>query len=114
MPGQICAALPSGLAVAQILRVEVVAGSTGAGVAAAGRQACLEAAETRQHAAGHGVLEEEMTRAGGERQHLRDQVEVDGGEESRLLGLAQLVLVEGRVVALYPGILYGRVRKGAD
>ncbi len=55
-----------------------------------------------------------MTRTSGERQHLRDQVEVDRGEERRLLGLAQLVLVEGGVVALHTGVHDGRAGERAD
>ena len=43
-----------------------------------------------------------MARARGDGQHLRDDVEVGGGEERRLLGVAILVLIERGVVALDP------------
>src|ERR1700728_533218 len=55
-----------------------------------------------------------MACADGGRQHLRDQIEIDRRKEGQLFGLADLVLVEGGVVSLNTGILYGRARESAD
>src|SRR2546430_15357652 len=55
-----------------------------------------------------------MTRAERRRQHLRNQVEVDGYEERGLLRIAHLVLVEGGVVALNTRIHDGRAGKRAN
>src|SRR5882762_4065470 len=107
VPGQIPAALVAGFGVLEILRVEVEGGS---GPASTGRDASLEATETGQDAASQGVLEAEMPCTERHRQHLRNQIEVDGGEESRLLRFAHLVLVERGVVALYPGIPHRRAK----
>src|ERR1700683_186682 len=111
VPGKITAALEAGLAVGKIVLVEVVTRAT---LAPAGRQAGLEAAEARHDTAGHGVIEAKVPRAGRQRQYVRNQVEVERGEESGLLGLAHLVLVEGGVVALNPRVLHGRAGEGAD
>src|SRR5215472_1928977 len=67
-------------------------------------QSPLEAAEAREHAALHGVVEAEIARAGSERQSLGNQVVVPGGEEGELLNLTHLVLVEGGVIALHPRV----------
>ncbi len=82
--------------------------------AARRRRASLEAAETGEHAAGRGVVELEVARADREGQHLRNQVEVDRGEEGGLLGLAHRVLIEGGVIALHPRIHDGRAGERAD
>ena len=65
-------------------------------------------------AAGGGVVELEVARAGGEGQNLRNEVEVDRGEESGLLGFAHRVLIEGDVVALHARIHDGRAGECAD
>src|SRR5438105_1786421 len=111
VPGEIAAALVAGFGVGEIRRVEVEAR---AAPASAGPHACLEATERRQHAAGHGVVEAEMPRPGRDRQHLRDQVVINRGEESQLFRVAHLILVEGSVVALHAGIHYRRVGERAD
>ena len=102
VPGQVAAALGAGLGVAQIGGVQVVADSWI--VASGGRDARLEAVETRHHAAGGKVFEQEVARAECGGQHFRDQVEVDRRKECRLPGLAHRVLVERAVVVLDAGI----------
>src|SRR5450631_4704008 len=102
MPGHIDAALVAGLAIRQVLRVKVVRERRQTAVRL---NALLEAAETARNAACGRVLEDEMPRPGGERQHLRNQIEIERGEEGGLLGRAPCVLVEGRVVILDTRVL---------
>src|SRR2546430_16556328 len=92
MPVEVRTALKAELGVFEIRCVEVV--RVKRMVAATGWHAVLEAAETGKDAARRRVVEAEMTRAGGDRQHLRNQGEVDGGKEGRLLGFTPGVLVE--------------------
>src|ERR1700733_355830 len=112
VPGEVAAALEARFGIAQVLGVEVVA--EGRIVAAAGGCPPLEAAEARENAALIVVFELEMARAGRQRQYLRNNVEVGGSEESRLLGVAILVLVEGGIVPLDPRILYVRAGESTD
>src|ERR1700736_1903320 len=104
VPGQVPTALVALLGVAEILCVEVER----RGDASRGRGALLEASETPRDAARRGVVEAEMTRARRDRQHHGNQVDVDGGEERRLLGFTHGVLIEGGIFALYTGIHDGR------
>src|SRR5882762_10568087 len=78
------------------------------------RRAALEATETRRDAARRVVVEAEMTRARSGRQHLRNQIVVDGHEESRLLGRAHRVLIEGGGRGMNAGIHDGRTGNRAD
>src|ERR1019366_8765552 len=72
------------------------------------RYTLLEAVETAADAAFRGIVEAEVARAHRDRQHLRNQVEVDRREEGRLFGFTHRVLVKRRVGALNPGIYHGR------
>src|SRR5256885_3518749 len=83
VPGEVRAALEAGLGVLEIRCVEVVRVKWI--VAATGWHAAFEAAETGEHAARRGVVEAEMTRAGGDPQPPRDQGEGDPGKQGRLL-----------------------------
>src|ERR1019366_10391187 len=112
VPGEIRAALPAGLGVAQIIGIEVVAVS--GIVTARGRHAGVEAAEARDHAALHGVFELVMARADRECQDLRNDIEVGGQEEGRLLGFAQLILKERGAVVLNTRALHVRARDRSD
>src|SRR5262249_46394957 len=110
VPREVRTALPAGLGVLQILRVEVV----GSAVAAARRYAALEAAEAARNTAFGGIIELEMARAGSDRQYLRNDVVVRGGKEGKLLGLAHGVLIEGGMVAQDPRTYHRRIRRRAD
>ena len=111
MAGEVRTALEAGLGVLEIRCVEVVRVKWI--VAATGWHAAFEAAETGEHAARRGVVEAEMTRAGGDRQHLRNQVEVDGGKEGRLLGFTHGVLIEGGGGGMNAWVHHGRPGKRA-
>src|ERR1700674_5747215 len=86
VPCEVLAALEAGLGVGEPRVVQVVA-VIGAGrwgnMASGCRRAPLEATETSRDAARRVVVEAEMTRARRGRQHLGNDVEVDGRKESR-------------------------------
>ena len=71
----------AGLGVGEIRRVQV-ATETG-NVTTSGRRALLKATEASNDAAVGRIVEAEMTGTQRGRQHLRNQIEVDGCEESR-------------------------------
>src|SRR5665213_780671 len=110
VPRQVAAALEAGLAVLQVLGVEIV----GIRETAGGRRALFEAVETAADTARRGVLEAEMTRAQRERQHLGNQIDVDRRKESRLLGFTHCVLIEGGLGTLHAGIHDRRAGDRAD
>src|ERR1700678_222529 len=112
VPGEVASALETRFGISQVLSVEVVA--EGRIVAAGSGGSPLEAAEARKYAALIVVFELKMARAGRQRQYLRNDVEVGGSEESRLLGVAILVLVERGIVPLDPRILHVRAGESAD
>src|ERR1700722_16943836 len=107
---EICSVLEAGLGVAKIgfVEVEFIRETPG------GRFALLEAAETADDATLQEVLEQVVTRAHRGRQYLRNHIEVDRQEERRLLGVANLVLIERSIVALNTGIHDARPGSRAD
>src|SRR3984957_8385361 len=91
VPGEIGAVLESRFRASKVLRVEIVRER---GRAAARQYARLVAAETRQDAPFVRVLEQEVARARGERQHLGYQVDVGRAEERGLFCFAWRVLIK--------------------
>ena len=79
VPGQIRAALEALVRVAQVLRVDIGRGRQ------ARRRARLVTAEAAGDRAFLEVVELVVARAGGHRQHLGNDVEVERGEEGELL-----------------------------
>src|ERR1700674_2169473 len=115
VPGQIRAALETGLGVAEIRRVEVETGGYRTGdVAPTGNDPGPEAVKTAKDAAFRSGVEAVMDSPRRERQDLRNQVEVRRGEESGLLGGAHRVLIERRGGGLNTGIHDGRAGERAD
>ena len=110
VPRYIIALLGSRFREAQVLGVEIGRAAR----APAGRIARLEAAETAGHAAGEGILELVVARAGRDRKHFRNDIEVHRPEERGLFDLALGILEEGDIVVLHARVFGGGQRVRTD